>query len=137
MKRILTTLRVPLTVIVVNFVVFSVLPSDLTGLSGKVIYNSVRFIAVGVAGWAIVRAGIGSLCAAAVVGALLFGFDQVILKGGKLLLDSYLFQESLAHGVKEFSDALQAYATFLLLPVLLAVAGGWIARGDKKQRTIK
>lgn len=117
----LRTLRVPIIVIVINFLVFAIIPADLTGLVGDVIYNVVRISMMAYAGWLVVRNG-GTLRLAALVGLLLFTFDHVVLKGGWFLLD---------RSFDAFLGVLISFVMWFLLPVLAAVLSGWAAQRIK------
>lgn len=117
-------LRVPVIVIFANFLVFAIIPGNLTGVVGDVIYNVIRMAMIAYAGWLIVRNGGGTLRSAALAGLLLFAFDHVVLKGGKFMLDSFLYGESF----DAFIGVLISFAMWFALPVAVAVVGGLVAR---------
>ncbi len=122
-------LRIPIIVIVVNFIVFSLIPADLTGLVGVVIYNLLRFSMIAFAGWLVVKKGNGKIRTTAYVGFFLFAFDHIVLKGGKfLIIDTFIYNDSLQSGVDAFIGVLISFGMWCALPVAVAVVGGLVAK---------
>lgn len=124
-------IRVPIIVVIINFLVFALVPGNLTGSVGDVIYNVIRLSMVTYAGWLAVRKGHGTLRTAALVGLLLFAFEHIVLKGGKYLLDTYFYNEPLQRGVDAFLGVVISFAMWFMLPVVMALIGGLIAERTK------
>ncbi len=124
-----TRLLIPsLRILFINFIIFALIPADITGLVGDVIYNLVRAFAVGYAGWIVTRRGDGRIRTSAISGLTLEAFDQVLLKGGKFLLDAVIFDESMTSAMDTFVGTIFAFVLWSPLPVVIAITGTMLGR---------
>jgi hypothetical protein len=111
---------------VVNFfflnTIFAFLPYHL----GSVLYMAGRVLIIGYAGWLICRWSIGGIPQAALVGAGMYFFDHVFLKGGVFILN-YLFKPE-GMGLAAFSSVVISFIFLSPLALAIGAAGGFLAR---------
>lgn len=123
MKRYLTALSVPLTITVVNALIYPFLREQIPPDTAVIIMNMLRILSVVAAGWIIVMRGLGGLAMAGVAGMLLMVIDYPLISGIRYLL---------AGQTKGFLDILISFAVSFWIPLLLGVFGGLAARRKLK-----
>lgn len=119
MKRYLAALSVPLTITVLNALIYPFLREQIPPDTAVVIMNLLRILSVVAAGWIIVIRGLGGLAMAGVAGMLLMVIDYPLISGIRYLL---------AGQTKVFLDVLISFAVSFWIPLMLGVLGGLAAR---------
>lgn len=124
-KRLYAVLRRPLFFSIVNFFFLNTIFAFLPWNSGDILYNVVRVFIVGYSGWLICKRNIGGIRQAALVGAVMYFFDHVVLKGGIFILN-YLFKPD-GMGFAAFTGVVISYVFFAPLAMAIGGLGGFAA----------
>lgn len=123
MKSYLRALWMPLCVVVLNVIVFSLWNSP------TILMDLIRIGAAFWGGWSIIKHNAGNLLSAALAGPLLLFVDHVLLRGGYFLL-CHLFNPAKFEyqGLMAFGGVIVSYVMFFWIPLLIAYLGGLVAR---------
>jgi len=119
MKKYLTILLVPLAAAIVNALLRPLLCIILPGLGGHIIFNVIRVVIWGFAGWRLTALGQYPIWKAALSGAILLLVDLPIIMGGWLPLEG----EFRASG-----GVIVSYGMFWPVAALIAGIGGAIGK---------
>lgn len=127
MKRYLAALGVPMTITVLNALIYPFLREQIPPDTAVVIMNMLRILSVVAAGWIIVMRGLGGLLLAGLAGVLLMVIDYPLISGIRYLL---------AGQTKGFLDILISFAVSFWIPLMLGVLGGLAARRKLKNAAL-
>lgn len=132
-KKFIAVMRRPIFFIVVNFFLVNTLFAFLPYGLGDTSYHLGRIAVIFYTGWLVVRKNLGAVGHAALAGAGIYFIDHVVLKGGIFLLQ-YLFRSE-EIGLAAFSSVIVSFVAIVPIAMIIAAAGGIVARGRKEIST--
>jgi hypothetical protein len=123
MKNFLKAILIPLCVVIINSMVFTVWGGP------TIIRNIIRMVAVFAGGWLIVKKDAGSPLHAALAGPFLIFVDHVLLMGGYVLLFHFIDPARFGYqGLMTFGGIIVSYVMLFWIPLLIAFIGGIVAK---------
>lgn len=123
MKRYLIALSVPLTITVLNALIYPFLREQIPPDTAVVVMNMLRILSVVAAGWIIVIRKLGGLPMAGLAGVILMIIDYPLISGVRHLL---------AGQTPVFLNVLVSFGVSFWIPLMLGVLGGLAARRKLK-----
>ena len=131
LKDYLYSIKVPISLIVINFLIANFYYALLPVKYGEPLFNAGRMVVIIFAGWFVITRDIGNLWRAALSGTTLYFIDHVVLRGG-IFLVAYLFNTD-GPGLKAFGRVLVTFVIFSPLTMLLGFAGGLLGKWKNKR----
>ena len=131
MKAYLYSLKVPITLIVVNFLIANFYYVLLPAKYGEPLFNAGRIVIMIFTGWFVITKGLGNLWRAALSGPTLYIIDHLVLRGG-ISLAAYLFNTD-GPGLMAFGRVLVTFVIFTPLTMLLGFIGGILGKWKVKK----
>ena len=131
MKDYLYSLKIPITLIVANFLIANFYYVLLPAKYGEPLFNAGRIVIMIFTGWFVITKGIGNLWRAALSGPTLYIIDHLVLRGG-ISLAAYLFNTD-GPGLMAFGRVLVTFVIFTPLTMLLGFIGGILGKWKVKK----
>ncbi len=144
MNKYLTTLRIPLIVLIINAIIYQLVHVGF-GYFGPIVFNSIRIIVVVWAAWLLVEKTGNSIASASFVGPLFLFIDHVILGGGLGILTTNFTQMNVNGTEKLMFESMEAsflsgilisYLMFFPVAIMFGALGGYLGRnGSQREAT--
>jgi len=131
LKDYLYSIKVPISLIVINFLIANFYYVLLPVKYGEPLFNAGRMVVMIFTGWFVITKGIGNLWRAALSGPSLYFIDHVVLRGGIFLI-AYLFNSD-GPGLMAFGRVIVTFVIFSPLTMLLGFAGGFLGKWKVKK----